>query len=190
MKRAIIFHGTQGSPEGNWFRWLEFDLQAKGYDVWLPTLPYAEQPSLMEWASFVRSHCPFPLDENVMIVGHSSGAILAFVLLQLGYTFAGVAAVSIFMDNTLGWAPNDKLFDVEFDYAALRANQTPRVIINSDTDPYVPLAQAETIAEQSGTELLVLKDQGHFNLERSPTYAEFPALLAAMRERELLQEAA
>ena len=183
MKRAVIFHGTQGSPEGNWFRWLEQELMARGYEVWLPLLPHAEQPSLSEWINFAGENCPFPLNDEVLVIGHSSGAILALLLLQSGYSFGALVAVSIFLDNSLGWDANDKLFDIEFDYEKLRDNPTNRLIINSDTDPYVPLAQAQTIANNSETELMVLPNQGHFNLEQSPSYKEFPKLLEILAER-------
>jgi hypothetical protein len=41
MKNAIILHGTDNTPEGNWFRWLEKELERRDYKVWLPQLPDA-----------------------------------------------------------------------------------------------------------------------------------------------------
>lgn len=186
MKRAIIFHGTQGSPEGNWFRWLEAQLIARGYEVWMPSLPHAVQPSLKEWVAYVQSSSPFPLDENVLVVGHSSGGILAMLLLQEGIRFAGVAVVSVFIDNSLGWEPNNELFDVPFAYEKMAQNPTPRIIINSDTDPYVPLEQAQTMAVNSHTELIVLEGQGHFNLEQSQDYTQFPKLIELLEAHKLV----
>lgn len=82
MRNALILHGTLGSPTGNWFQWLKTELEKKGLEVWLPQLPHAEQPSLKEWADFVHTNCPFEINEETLIVGHSSGAILA---LRHGY---------------------------------------------------------------------------------------------------------
>lgn len=186
MKKAIILHGTMGSPEGNWFRWLEKQLIKRRLDVWLPTLPNADKPSLKEWLKFVEDSCPFEIDKDTLVIGHSSGAILGMLILQSGYNLGALIAVSIFIDNSLGWEPNDRLFDVEFDYDKIRANRSKRLIINSDTDPYVPIEQAEEIAGKSRTELLVIKDQGHFNLEQSEDYKEFPKLQKILVERDLL----
>ncbi len=82
MKTAIILHGTLGSPGGNWFQWLKNELEEKGLNVWLPQLPQAEQPSLRKWQRFVKEECPFAINEQTVIVGHSSGAILALVLAE------------------------------------------------------------------------------------------------------------
>jgi predicted alpha/beta hydrolase family esterase len=175
-----------GSPDGNWFRWLEKQLIKRRLDVWLPTLPNADKPSLKEWLKFVEDNCPFDIDKDTVVIGHSSGAILGIMMLQSGYNLGALIAVSIFIDNSLGWEPNDRLFDVDFDYDKLRANRSKRLIINSDTDPYVPVEKAEEIAGKSRTELLVIKDQGHFNLEQGEDYKEFPKLLKILEDRNLL----
>lgn len=187
MKNVVILHGTLGSPAGNWFAWLKSELQGRGMQVWLPQLPHAQQPSLREWADFVPAQCPFALDKDTLIVGHSSGAILALILAQeSAQPIGGVVAVSAFHDNALGWEPNDKLFDVPFDWAAIRQNASKLLLVNSDTDPYVPITQAQYIAGHCQAELQIIPGQGHFNLEQSPAYKQFPKLLELMVSQDML----
>lgn len=178
LKNAIILHGTMGSPDGNWFKWLKSQLEQQGMNVWLPTLPNAEQPSLKQWLSFVRGTCPFPIDQQTLIVGHSSGAILALIIAQTNQTQIGkIMAVSVFCDNSLGWEPNAKLFDVPFEWEEIQPNASDLQFVHSDNDPYAPLEQAQFVAKNCGGALTVMPDQGHFNLEKGPEYAEFPELL-------------
>jgi len=225
MTRVVLLHGTLGQPEGNWFRWLEEQLQAKGVEVWLPQLPHAEQPSLSEWIDFVHRNCPFALDENTIIVGHSSGAVLALALAQENKTkLKSVICVSVFTNEwgestATEWPPNARLFDVKLDWEKIRNNTSATVdrplnqsqnrkhaedssaslrvtvevgrlsnimLVHSDDDPYIPIEQAEWIAEKLHAELIVIPGQGHFNLEKSPDYYEFPALLALLESKGLL----
>lgn len=188
MKKAIILHGTQGSPEGNWFQWLDERLAAEGLEVWLPQLPHAEQPSLRAWLDFVHEQCPFVIDKNTLIVGHSSGAILALLIARENSEKVGtVVCVSVFHDNSLKWSPNDRLFDVSFDWPVIRANVANQIIcIHSDDDPYVPLDQARYVADKVDAEMIIVEDQGHFNLEKSPAYAKFPRLIQIFKERKIV----
>ena len=184
MKRAIILHGTLGSPSGNWFQWLEQELKTKGFQVWLPQLPHAEQPSLQEWADFVHTECPFAIDSETLIVGHSSGAILSLIIAQQNpEPVGGLVAVSVFHDNSLKWEPNNKLFDVPFDWRAIQAHAQKLLFIHSDNDPYVPLDQAKFVAENCRAEIMVIPDQGHFNLERGEEYRQFPKLLDILDQK-------
>lgn len=140
MKNAVILHGTLGSRGGNWFKWLKSELESKGLEVWLPNLPRAEQPSLKEWATFVLANCPFVIDQNTLIIGHSSGAILALILAQQNPTpVSAVVAISAFHDNSLNWEPNNRLFDKEFNWHDIRKNASKLLFVHSDNDPYVPL---------------------------------------------------
>jgi predicted alpha/beta hydrolase family esterase len=152
VKRAIILHGTLGSPEGNWFRWLEQKLKEAGLGVWLPQLPDADQPSLRVWLDYLGA----------------------------------VVGVSVFCDNSLNWGPNAQLFDVDFNWGALRTMSDRLLYIHSNNDPYVPLQKAAYVATQTGAELLVWPEQGHFNLEKSDAYKEFPALLKEIKERKYI----
>lgn len=187
MKTAIILHGTLGSPDGNWFQWLKNELENKGFTVWLPQLPHAEQPSLNDWYTFVQKECPFAINEDTLIVGHSSGAILALIIAQNNMEKVGaIVDVSVFHDNSLQWEPNNKLFDVRFDWEAIRHSVSKLLFVHSDDDPYVPLRQAQYVAASCGAELVLIPDQGHFNLEKSEDYRHFPKLLECMTQKGIL----
>ena len=178
MKTAIIIHGTLGSPAINWFVWLKDQLEKQDITVWLPQLPNAEKPSLRTWADFVHNECPFEIDEHTLIVGHSSGAILSLIIAQESQNPIGkIIAVSVFHNNSLEWEPNAELFDVIFDWDAIQRSCQELLFIHSDDDPYVPLDQAQYVADNCRARLVLLSGQGHFNLEKSEQYREFPKLL-------------
>lgn len=184
MKNAIILHGTGGSPDSNWFQWLKAELGSKGLQVWLPALPNPNLPSLKANTDFLLAHCPFPINADTLVVGHSSGAILALILAQSNpVSLGGIVAVSVFHDNSLGWEKNTKLFDVDFDWPAIKAKSGKLLFIHSDTDPYVPLDQAKYVADNCEAEIIVIPNEGHFNLEQSQEYKAFPKLMEILEER-------
>lgn len=156
--------------------------------VWLPQLPDAGQPSLREWSNYVRQNAPFAIDQDCLIIGHSSGAILALILAQQNQTPVGaVVAVSVFHDNSLNWEPNNRLFDVRFDWRAIRDNTQKMLFVHSDNDPYVPLDQAEYVSKNCGQQMTIIAGQGHFNLEQSPNFRTFPGLLDLLREHDMIR---
>lgn len=188
MKNAIILHGTGGTPDSNWFQWLKTQLEKAGMQVWLPALPNADLPSLKENTAFLLAECPFAITGETLVIGHSSGAILALILAQSNpVALGGVVAVSVFHDNSLGWEKNARLFDVDFDWPAIKVKAGKLLFIHSDNDPYVPLEQAKYVADNCQAEILVIPGQGHFNLEQSPQYEQFPRLLEILQERYLLE---
>jgi len=188
FKNAIILHGTMGSPDINWFQWLKNELTAKDIQVWLPQLPNPSQPSLRQEADYIHAECPFAINEQTLIIGHSSGAILALILAQENKTPVGaVVAVSVFHDNSLKWDANNSLFDVDFDWTAIQAGALKLLFVHSDNDPYVPLEQAQFVADNCQAEIVVVQNQGHFNLERSAAYRAFPKLLELLNQKEILR---
>jgi predicted alpha/beta hydrolase family esterase len=184
MKTAIILHGTLSSPNGNWFKWLKNELEERGLQVWLPQLPHAEQPSLNDWYRFMQKECPFAINEDTLIIGHSSGAILALIIAQNNMEKIGaIVDVSVFHDNSLQWEPNNKLFDVQVEWDVIRQGVNKLLFVHSDDDSYVPLDQAQYVANSCIAELVLIPGQGHFNLEKSKDYHQFPKLLELIAQK-------
>ena len=190
MRKAVILHGTGGSPDGNWFRWLEDELKRCGVNVWLPQLPDADSPSLREWAGYVYKNCPFNIDPDTLIIGHSSGAVLALLVAQENKDPVGaVACVSVFSGHdksirAMAMSENRKLFDTSFDWKKCSSSIVDRpLFVHSDDDPYIPLSDAEYVARKVSADLRILTNQGNFNLEKASRYAEFPQLIDMLREK-------
>jgi predicted alpha/beta hydrolase family esterase len=177
MKNALILHGTDASPAHNWFLWLKNQLEADGYEVWLPQLPNSEQPNTNTYNNFILSNKRFEFDEETIIVGHSSGAVEALSLLEhVDAKINAVFLVSAFKD-WLGWESLNDLFVPPLDFQKIRGKAEHFIFIHSDNDPYCPLEHPKYLSEQVGGELIIKPGQGHFNTEMGNQYRQFPELL-------------
>ena len=177
MRNAIILHGTDNTPEGNWFRWLEKELQDRGYDVWLPQLPDAQLPNAEKYNNLLLSH-GFNFNDDTILVGHSSGAVAILNLLQElpeGKKIKASYLVGAFK-GVDGVEARKVLFPKPFDFEKIKSRCGKFVFIHSDDDPYCPLSDAEFLADKLGSKLVVENGQGHFNLETGPQYKQFPLL--------------
>lgn len=67
MKRAIIVHGWQSSPDANWFSSVAEDLKRIGYQVNIPEMPNTEFPKKEEWVRHLYSVISQP-DEDLVII--------------------------------------------------------------------------------------------------------------------------
>jgi predicted alpha/beta hydrolase family esterase len=179
MKNAIILHGTDNTPEGNWFRWLEKELQNRDYEVWLPALPDAELPDAEKYNRLLLNH-GFDYDEETILIGHSSGAVSILNLLQELPDSVKIKASFLVgsFKGPLGKETRSKLFPKPLDFAKIKSRCSKFIFIHSDNDPYCPLSDAEFLSKKLGGELVVEPGQGHFNLQAGPEYKKFPKLLA------------
>ena len=184
MKHFLILHGTDGSPNANWFMWLKGVLIGMGYRVWLPQLPDAEAPDAKKYTEFLLSNKSFVYDEETVVVGHSSGAVEVLHLLQNlpeGTKIKAAVLVAAFKDD-LGWESLRGMFEEKLDFDAIKKHCGRFVFLHSDDDPYCPVAHAEYLASKTGGELALFEGQGHFNTEASHSYRQFPALLDIVKE--------
>ena len=183
MKTAILLHGTLANSSSNWLQWLKAELEQKGFKVWVPDLPNTELPSLIEWTDYIIGNCPFDIDSNTTLIGHSSGAVAVLILAQsLTHKIKQIISVGVYKDldylhEVVKFHANDRFFDIPFNFEKMKQNCDNIVFIHSDDDPYCPLTHAEYLAGKTGGKLIVIPRQGHFNMEKSPDYNKFPALL-------------
>lgn len=186
MQTVFIIHGTEGHPEGNWFPWLKIELEALGFRVIVPRFPSPNQPLLKEWLAFFDQYRVF-LTPDTIVVGHSLGP--AFLLHVLHHFSVGAA---FFVAGFIGAMPNEfndrikNFTDGPFDWKSIRAHCKNFVVLNSDTDPYVPLAKGEELAHHLGVPLEIVHNAGHFNTAAG--YTEFPFLLEKIKKTLLLEK--
>ena len=182
MKNVLILHGTGSNSQGNWFPWLKKELLEREYKVWVPNLPDADHPNTKKYLKYIFSNWKF--DSESVVIGHSSGAVAILGLLQSlskNVVIKKAILVSAFKDN-LGWDVLNGLFKEPFDWKKIKSHAQKIILYHSDTDPYVPLSHAQYLKEKLDAELIVKKNQGHFNLELGPQYKKFPELLEKVLE--------
>ena len=184
MKKAVILHGTDGSPNENWFPWLKQKLESQGYEVWAPQLPDSHTPNKKVWGDFLfKSNWDFT---DSIIVGHSAG---------------GVEVLNLLMDERCpkvklaicvgAWAegyPNgdewddgqfDNMFPSEgFDFDLIKQKAERIEFIHGDDDPYCPLDQAKYLANKLNAPIKIVPGAGHF----SDDYLELPEVWELIEE--------
>ena len=176
-------HGTNANSDSNWLQWLKLELEIREFEVWVPDLPNAEYPSLIEWTDYILDNCPFEINPDTTLIGHSSGAVAVLVLAQdFKNKIHQIISVGVYKDleylqRVVNFHANDRFFDIPFNFEKLKLNCDDIVFIHSDDDPYCPLSHAEYLADKTGGKLVVIPGQGHFNLDNSTSFREFPALL-------------
>jgi predicted alpha/beta hydrolase family esterase len=179
MKNALILHGTANTSQGNWFPWLTKELERRGYKVWSPDLPDAENPDDQRYSAYIFGGKHWQFNSETIIVGHSSGGVAALKLLQHlpdEIVVNTCITVGAFV-KTHGWDDIKGLFVPPFDYEKIKSHAKHFVVYHSDNDKYVPLSDAQYLEKALDAELIVINGQGHFNLEEGEKYKKFPELL-------------
>jgi predicted alpha/beta hydrolase family esterase len=196
MKRAVILHGTDGTPEANWFPWLRSKLEEQGYEVWVPLLPGNHTPNRQVYGDFLFNS-GWDFTDNI-VVGHSSGAVEVLNLLmdeRSPHIRLGVMAGA--------WATNDaELSDVQlqayqgagltkdqfkdtfpsegFDFELIKSKADKLAFLHGSDDPYCPLEQAKWLAEQLGAPITVVPNGHHLGTK----FTELPELWSLIKTNE------
>lgn len=179
MKNALILHGTNGDPEGNWFPWLKTELENRGYNVWAPELPGADAPNVKRYNDFIFSS-GWEFNEESLLIGHSSGSVAIYgVLSKLpeGVQVRQAILVGTFKDD-LGWPNLKGLFEEPFDYTKIKTKAKKFSLLHSDNDPHCPLEGAQLLARALGGELTIVPGAEHFSISAGgERFRQLPIIL-------------
>jgi uncharacterized protein len=176
MKKAIIVHGSYGSPDENWFPWLKEELEKIGYAVEVPRFPTPENQSLEPWMGVFKD---YKIDRDTILIAHSLGPAFILNLLEIGdkrvracFFVSGFIGL---LNNSNFDSINKTFTDKEFNWERIKNNCKKFYLYHSDNDPYVPLAKAKELKEKLGAKLKIIDKAGHFNSESG--YIKFEELL-------------
>lgn len=193
----LIMHGSYGSPEENWFRWLEKQLTNQGNTVILEKFPaddwnevthigqekidsYLPKESLESWEKvFVSKILPKLKNTPTSFIGHSIAPIFTLHMLNK-YDFKLDKAIFVapffnIPDRPEIWQfypVNKTFYSYEFDFDKIKNQITKSYVVYGDNDPYVPPTEPPLFAEKLSAEIHVVPA----GLHCGGNFKEFPLL--------------
>jgi len=166
-KRVFIIHGFQGRPEGGWKPWVKHELEERGFDVFVPSMPDPDHPNKDDWVAKIRETIGEPLGTDV-IIGHSLGTIATLRYLESmkpGQTVGKVILVAGFYEDLGDDEMKDMMtfVDTPVDWDAVHAHCPRFEVIHSDDDSSVPTRFAQRLANQLKVPIDMHQGYGHFS---------------------------
>lgn len=181
--RVIVIHGTGGSPDENWFPWLQAEFASRDIETIIPEFPTPQNQNLENWLTAFEKRVG-TLRQGDVLIGHSIGA--AFVLRLLENTQMSIRAAILVagFDSQLGdprFDPfNESFLKAPFSWEKIIASANEFIVFAGDNDPYVPIKFGLELSKNLGTTLRVIKGGGHLN--SSSGFTTFPQLLSDLNE--------
>jgi predicted alpha/beta hydrolase family esterase len=158
-RKALIFHGTGGSPEYCWYRWLGNRLESRGYAVEIPSYPGLNREPIETFLPRLLANHVF--DDETVLVGHSGGAALLLSILEHVESVIPQAIL------VAGYAtpPNtneEPVLQARYDWGKIKAHVRDIYFVNSIDDPYgCDDRQGRAMFDHlGGTQ--IIRNEGHF----------------------------
>lgn len=181
MKRAVILHGTNGSPQDCWLPWLKKQLESRGYEVLCPLLPDNHTPNRYTYETFLKN-TGWDFADNI-IIGHSSGSTTALNLLMSDWFPKAKATILVgtFLNENLlrgvdWYVPGQfkDLFLDSYDPETLKHKSEKLYFVHGDDDPYCDINDAKELCSKVGGTFIEVPNGHH--LGSSSGFYELPML--------------
>ena len=185
MKNYFIIHGFKGSNIENWFPWFKEKVDSQECLCIIHPFPIDDKHHVYsEWEKILDVyHKDFHLmDENTVMIGHSTGSICALkYILENRIKIKKLILVSGF-NNYL--APDEKdlhnqlnpSYYVDDDKISKIKDYVKEIVcIYGDNDPYIPQDVLKKLAKSIDAKEIIIHDGGHLNEEAG--YKTFPEIL-------------
>ncbi|TDQ00381.1 RBBP9/YdeN family alpha/beta hydrolase [Labedaea rhizosphaerae] len=164
-RKAIIFHGTNGTPDVVWLPWLRAQLTNRDYTVTAPHYPTLNVEPIDTFLPKVLADHTF--DADTVLIGHSGGAALLLAVLQHIDT-AVAQAILVAGYATQPNTDDEPVLQDSYDWAAIRSHVRDIYFVNSRNDPYgCDDRQGRAMFDElGGTQ--IIRDDGHFGDHDQP----------------------
>jgi predicted alpha/beta hydrolase family esterase len=180
MKRAVILHGTNASPDKNWFPWLKKFLEQHDYQVWVPELPHNDTPNRFTYNDFLLNS-GWDFADN-LVIGHSSGAVSVLNLIsdERCPKIKTAVMVGVWTDNAGTHLDPERFKDLfpenGFNPVLLKSKSDNMLFVHGELDPTCPLEQAVALAKSTSSEVIIVSGGNHLTAD----YPELPQLTSAL----------
>ncbi len=172
----ILVHGNGGATaESIWLPEVKTELEGAGLEVVAQTMPDNRIGRSIKWLPFLRDE--LGVDEDSIIVGHSTGALAAMRYAETNRIFGSVLVGAYHTDLGIRSERMSGYFNELWDWKAIKANQNWIVQFASTDDPFIPIEEPRHVHAQLDTDYHEETDMGHF------MDCSFPGLVPAIIEK-------
>jgi len=199
--QCVIFHGSFGSKDGNWFPWLKSELEKLGHEVFLEQFPIDDwddiekkgpdnndtKQNLNSWLKFFSKNLLPRLDakKETVIFGHSLSPLFILHLvdkfnLQLkGAVFASPFLIELADEKTWHFdVVNRSFFKTDFDWKKLQSLIPKSYVLYGTDDPYVPNRLPIEFGKNLKSTLIPVTGGKHLG----DNFKQFPLLLDLVKK--------
>ena len=161
--KVFLLHCWGGDSRSCWSGWLSDQLRSLGFEVIAPSFPNPATPWLEDWLIEIRNHVK-EFDDDWVLVGHSLGCPTILRLLErFENEKIGTAILVAGFATDLQIPELQNFVYKEFDWEKIKKGAKKFVVINSDNDPFIELAEGERMAKMLEGEFIVEHRAGHIN---------------------------
>jgi uncharacterized protein len=183
VKRAVIVHCWEGTPEYCWYPWARRELEKMGYEVKVPAFPDTQKPELVKWLPVLQEAIGTP-DEDLVLIGHSVGCITILRYLESlkeDEKIGKAILVAPFTDH-LNYDELKNFFSDPIVWELIKEHCGKFVCIHSDDDPYVALSHADKFKEKLDAEIIVKHEAGHMSgaIDGDKSTKELPEVIESV----------
>ncbi|MDQ3075584.1 MAG: alpha/beta hydrolase [bacterium] len=158
IKVIFIPGNGGGSTKGNWFPYVERELQKLGVQVIAAEFPDPMLARAKYWLPFLKE---LGVDENTILIGHSSGAEAAMRFTEKNKIFGSVLVSPCHTDLNIEEEKISGYYDEPWDWESIKTNQQFIIQFSSINDPFIPIEEALFVSQKLGTEYYEMNN-GHF----------------------------
>ncbi len=170
VKRVFIVHGWGGYPEEGWFPWLKEELINRGFEVYVPSMPETDNPTIENWVENLKKIVKNP-DFNTSFVGHSIGCqtILRYLQelksdIKVGKIILVAPWFRLKMYETKEEVEIAKPWiERKIDFTKVLLHTKDITSIFSNNDYFVYVEDSEILKKNLGSKIIIEKNKGHFS---------------------------
>ena len=165
--KAMIIPGNGGENMSQiWYSYIKKELEKLGFQVISENMPDPVLAREKFWLPFIEKK--LNLEEDAILVGHSSGAIAALRYLEKHKAKGVVLVAAYHTDLGLADEKESGYFDREFDWDKIKANSKWIIQFSALNDPVIPIKEAEYVRDKLNTDYHEYSDKGHYNFKEVP----------------------
>ncbi len=175
--KIILIHGNGGgTAEDNWFPYLKKEFEQLGIKVVAKTFPDNDLAREKYWLPFLKNE--LGTDENTIIIGHSSGAVVAMRFAEENKVLGSVLVSACYTDLGDEKEKISGYYNRPWNWQAIMENQKWIIQYASVDDPYIPISEAHYVRDHLNSQYFEYADQKHFY----PKF-DFPEIVQVVKKK-------